>query len=148
MYTCILAATDGSERGDKAVATGIKMAKALNAKLAVANVGVPYAPPVYAGEFVPAAVESPEEHEMRVRESANRILSQAREQAEAAGVACSVEFEFADSPYEALIALAEKRGCDLIVTSSHGRGGLSALLLGSETQKLLQHTKIDLLVTR
>ena len=148
MYRHIMAATDGSELADKAVGCGIKLAASLNARLTIAHIGIPYSPPVYAGDIVPASLVSPEEHEQRVREAADKILTHGRERAEAAGVTTSVVFDYGDAPHETLIALAEKNGCDLIVMASHARRGLGALLLGSETQKVLSHTKIDVLVIR
>ena len=61
--------------------------------------------------------------------------------AEVAGVACDVVYERNDSPYEAIIRVAEHRGCDLIMMASHGRRGVGALLIGSETQKVLTHSE-------
>lgn len=148
MYQHILAATDGSELADKAVEKSIRLAAAVQCRLTVAHIGVPYSPPVYAGDIVPATLVSPEEHEQRVREAADRILGHARSQAKAAGVAVSVAFEYGESPHETLVALAMREGCDLIVMASHARVGLAALLFGSETQKVMTHTAIDMLVIR
>ncbi len=148
MYQHIMAATDGSELADKAVAAGIRLAASLKARLTIAHIGIPYTPPVYAGDIVPATLVSPEEHEQRVREAADKILTHCRERAEAAGVDANTVFDYGEVPHETLVALAEKGGCDLIVMASHARRGLGALLLGSETQKVLTHTKIDVLVIR
>ncbi len=71
-----------------------------------------------------------------------------KKSAEDAGVACDVVFERNDSPYEAIIHVAEQKGCDLIMMASHGRKGVGALVLGSETQKVLTHSKIPVLVVR
>ena len=71
-----------------------------------------------------------------------------KKSAEDAGVACDVVFERSDSPYEAIIRVAEQKGCDLIMMASHGRKGVGALVLGSETQKVLTHSKIPVLVVR
>ncbi len=148
MYKHILAATDGSELADKAVAKSIALASTLGCRLTIAHIGVPYSPPVYAGDIVPATLVSPEEHEQRVREAADRILGHARTQAEAAGVTVSVAFEYGESPHETLVAMAMKDSCDLIVMASHARRGLAALLFGSETQKVMTHSAIDMLVIR
>lgn len=148
MYRHIMVATDGSELADKALDKSIGLARDLRARLTIAHIGVPYSPPVYAGDIVPATLVSPEEHEQRVREAADRILGHGRAQAEAAGVTASVVFDYGESPHETLIALAGKGGCDLIVMASHARRGLAALLLGSETQKVMTHSAIDLLVIR
>ena len=64
------------------------------------------------------------------------------------GVACDVVLETTDQPYEAIVKVAEQKGCDLIMMASHGRRGVGALLLGSETQKVLTHSKIPVLVYR
>jgi nucleotide-binding universal stress UspA family protein len=68
--------------------------------------------------------------------------------AKAAGVACETACEKSDQPYEAIVEAAQARGCDLIVMASHGRRGVGALLLGSDTQKVLTHSKIPVLVYR
>lgn len=148
MYHHILAATDGSELADKAVGKSIALAAALKCRLTIAHIGVPYSPPVYAGDIVPATLVSPEEHEQRVREAADRILGHARSQAEAAGVTATVAFEYGESPHETLVEIAMKDACDLIVMASHARRGLAALLFGSETQKVLTSSAIDMLVIR
>jgi nucleotide-binding universal stress UspA family protein len=75
-------------------------------------------------------------------------LDWVKKSAEDAGVACDVVFERNDSPYEAIIHVAEQKGCDLIMMASHGRKGVGALVLGSETQKVLTHSKIPVLVVR
>lgn len=148
MYQHILAATDGSELADKAVGKSITLAAALKCRLTIAHIGVPYSPPVYAGDIVPATLVSPEEHEQRVREAADRILGHARTEAEAAGVTVSIAFEYGESPHETLVDMAMKERCDLIVMASHARRGLAALLFGSETQKVMTHSAIDMLVIR
>lgn len=148
MYQHILAATDGSELSDKAVEKSIHLAAALKCRLTIAHIGVPYSPPVYAGDIVPATLVSPEEHEQRVREAADRILGHARSQAEEADVAVTVAFEYGESPHETLVAMAIRERCDLIVMASHARRGLAALLFGSETQKVMSNSAIDMLVIR
>ena len=77
MYRHILIATDGSTLAEKAVDSGTKLAAALGAKLTVAHVGAPYAPPLYAGDFVPSTFLSSEEHEARVKEAARWRISSA-----------------------------------------------------------------------
>jgi nucleotide-binding universal stress UspA family protein len=68
--------------------------------------------------------------------------------AKKAGVACAIVCERSDYPYEVIIRVAEQKGCDLIMMASHGRRGVGAVLLGSETQKVLTHSKIPVLVYR
>ncbi len=148
MYKHVLIATDGSTLAEKAVDCGTKLAAALGAKLTVAHVGAPYAPPLYAGDFVPSTFLSSEEHEARVREAAGEILRRAAAHAEKEHVSCNTDFAVADHPYEGVLEIARRNQCDLIVMASHGRSGWSAVLLGSETQKMLAHSPIAVLVVR
>jgi len=148
MYRHILIATDGSELAEKAVDCGTKLAAALGAKLTVAHVGAPYAPPLYAGDFVPSTFLSSEEHEARVREAADEILQRAAAHAARENVTCNTDFAVADHPYVGVLEIAQRNQCDLIVMASHGRSGWSAVLLGSETQKMLAHSPVAVLVVR
>ena len=75
-------------------------------------------------------------------------LSAIEKAAQEAGVPCETVCEISDHPYETIIRAAEKRGCDLIMMASHGQRGVKGLLLGSETQKVLTHSKIPVLVHR
>ena len=81
-------------------------------------------------------------------EDAQKILDGAATKAEAAGVQCTTAYAIASAPWEAILAAARKHKCDAIVMASHGRRGLSAVLLGSETQKVLTHTKLPVIVVR
>ena len=148
MYRHILVATDGSALAEKAVSCGTRLAAALGARLTAAHVGAPYAPPLYAGDFVPSTFLSSEEHEARVREAAEEILKRAAAQAAKENVPCTTDFAVADHPYEGVIEIAERNHCDLIVMASHGRSGWSAVLLGSETQKMLSRCRTAVLVVR
>jgi nucleotide-binding universal stress UspA family protein len=84
----------------------------------------------------------------RYKELADTYLAAIEKEAGETGVACEVFYEKNDSPYEAIIRVAEQKGCDLIMMASHGRRGVGALLLGSETQRVLTHSKIPVLVYR
>lgn len=148
MYQHILVATDGSALAEKAVNHGTQLAAALGAKVTAAHVGAPYAPPLYAGDFVPSTFLSSEEHETRVREAAEEILKRAAAVCAKKNVPCNTDFAVADHPYEGVVEIAERNQCDLIVMASHGRSGWSAVLLGSETQKMLARSKVDVLVVR
>lgn len=79
---------------------------------------------------------------------AEKILKQALNNAQSAGIAASTRLVFNDHPYEAIMEVAEQEGCDLIIMASHGRKGVSGLLLGSETQKVLTHSAIPVLIYR
>ena len=82
------------------------------------------------------------------RENAKVHLAALTKGAQNEAVACNVVMETSDQPYEVIIRVAEQKGCDLIMMASHGRRGVGALLLGSETQKVLTHSKIPVLVYR
>jgi nucleotide-binding universal stress UspA family protein len=88
------------------------------------------------------------EHAQRSEASARTALGQAEQAARAAGVTCAVLHKVGDSPWQEIIAAAGEAGCDLIFMASHGRGGVAALVVGSETHKVLTHSKIPVLVVR
>lgn len=88
------------------------------------------------------------EHEEEAREIAQKMISALEQRARAGGVDCDGLVVIGDRPYEEIIGNADKLGCDLIMMASHGRMGLGATLLGSETQKVLTHAKIPVLVVR
>jgi len=87
-------------------------------------------------------------HNEQVKKHAESVLSRAVDAAKQAGVPCDTMQVGNARPYQAIIAAASDRGCDLIVMASHGRGGLSAVVLGSVTNKVLTHTKTPVLVYR
>lgn len=145
MYTNILIPTDGSELGGKAVQHGIALAARIGAKAAVLTV----LPPFHTFTTDTQMIEdTPAGYQARMRERADRTLGSAAGAAQAAGVACeTVQLEH-EHPWRAIIDTADQKGCDLIVMASHGRHGISALVLGSETAKVLTHCRIPVLVHR
>lgn len=148
MYKRILIGTDGSPLSDHAVQQGVELANALKAPLVIATVGAPYTPPLYAGDLVPNNYVTADAHDEHVRAAGQEILDTAAEVAKQAGLSVETAFEIADEPADGLIKIARDKNADLIVVASHGRGGLSALLLGSATRRLLSSANIDLLVVR
>jgi len=144
MYQRILVPTDGSSITDKAIAAAIGLAGRLGATIEVLTVIDAY-PYGVVSEIEPVP---PSDHREAQQRIASRRLQQVAEACEAAGVACSVHTAEAAHPYEAIIEHAREHACDLIVMASHGRRGVSALLLGSETQKVLTHTAVPVLVVR
>jgi nucleotide-binding universal stress UspA family protein len=145
MYKHILLPTDGSDLSATAVRDGIKFAKEAGARVTALHV----TPPFHPSEITPSALNAHlAEHEARVKESARRALAVATEAAAAAGVPCATVHRMSHSPYEEIIKVAAEAGCDLIFMASHGRRGVAALLLGSETNKVLTHSKVPVLVTR
>jgi nucleotide-binding universal stress UspA family protein len=92
--------------------------------------------------------DTPDEYKKRVATLTGKYLKAAKDAATAAGVACDVVQVEHEHPYETIIDTARKRGCDAIVMASHGRRGVSAVVLGSETVKVLTHSNIPVVVVR
>ena len=138
MYTHILIPTDGSELAGKAVQHGMALAKLIGAKVTLLTVLPP--------EMITTDTQMNEIRKERMQKDAEEILGAVVMQA--AGFACeTIQVEHED-PYQAIIDTADSKGCDLIVMASHGRRGISAIVLGSETVKVLTHCKIPVLVYR
>jgi nucleotide-binding universal stress UspA family protein len=144
MFNRILVPTDGSDITKKAVATAIKLARSTNAKLYTLSVKEPF-PYSAISEMQPTPPQ--EFFDAQERIAAARV-KEVRDMAESAGLACDAHTVEGLHPWEAIIEHAQRQECDLIVMSSHGRRGVTALLLGSETQKVLTHTTIPVLVVR
>ncbi len=147
MFQSILVPTDGSDFSNKAVSTAARLAHSLHAKLLVLHVRSPIESPHHVeggalthlgGKIVMQEIEDEE----------RKLLDAALEIAAADGTAAEMAFVDGYSTYDAIIRIAREQHCDLIVMASHGRRGLSGLLIGSETQKVLTHTTIPVLVTR
>jgi nucleotide-binding universal stress UspA family protein len=145
MFKHILLPTDGSELSAAAIQQGVRFAKSIGAKVTGLCVMPLQRPFFYETEIPMAALEQAAE---RCKKLAETFLAAVEKEAREAGVACDVVYERHDSPYEAIIRVAEQKGCDLIMMASHGRRGVGALLIGSETQKVLTHSKIPVLVYR
>lgn len=144
MYKRILVPTDGSERSVKAVEGAARFARPLGATLVVMSVVEPYSYTNLA-EYRP---ESIEQYDERVTAEAEERLEAARKIAVAAGVEVKTVMVKSFSPAEAIIEQAEKNGCDIIFMASHGRKGIAAVLLGSETQKVLTNSHFPVMVYR
>src|SRR5262245_38794794 len=142
MFRHILIPTDGSELAEHAVMNGLSLAKFVGAKVTVVNAEEPFAGDPFSSET--RALEQLAEH----KEQVESVLSRAADAAKKVGVPCDTMQVANTEPHQAIIATASDRGCDLIVMASHGRGGLSAVVLGSVTNKVLAHTKIPVLVYR
>lgn len=146
MFKNILVPTDGSEQSRDAVKTGIELAKVHGARVTGVHVIPDYHLLIaYEGAFDPLTEERIEQ-EAKAR--AEVYLGDIREAAKAADVPCSTVCETSDHPYEAILRVCEAANCDLILMTSHGRKGLAAVLLGSETRKVLTHAKVPVLVVR
>lgn len=144
MYRNILVPTDGSDITAKAVQTAITLAKTLGARLSTISVKEPF-PYSAISEMQP--VPPQEFYDAQERIAAARVKAVA-DAATSQGLACAGHTVEALHPWEAITDHAKAQGCDLIVMASHGRRGVSALLLGSETQKVLTHCDVPILVVK
>jgi nucleotide-binding universal stress UspA family protein len=144
MYQRILFPTDGSEITTKALKQALSMAKLTGAELCVLAVKEPF-PYSAISEMQPVPPQEFFDAQERVAAARVKTVSEA---AAAAGVKTSGHTVEGLHPWEAILEHAKARGCDLIVMASHGRRGVSALLLGSETQKVLTHSTLPVLVVR
>jgi nucleotide-binding universal stress UspA family protein len=147
MYTNLLVATDGSKHSEKAVAHAIGLAGKLGARVTAFYAAPDYPEPVYS-EGIIYEVMSRKDYAAMATADAQKILAQVAKKAAAAKVECETRHALSRAPWEAILAAAKKNKCDAIVMGSHGRGGLAALFLGSETQKVLAHSKLPVIVAR
>jgi len=139
MHTHILIPTDGSDLSDEAIQYGTALAKAVNAKVTGVTVSSPFHFLSVEPDVVADTLESYRE---RMTTVAAQRLAKVKEAANTAGVGCEVVHVEHEHPYRAIIDVANTRSCDLIVMASHGRRGISAIVLGSETLKVLTHSAI------
>ena len=150
MFKHILVPTDGSALSEQTVARAVLFAKECGSRVTFF-----YAQPAFELSFggegaliILFSPDFPKRYAKAAEEKADYILKCARTMAERAGVIADTDTIVSALPYKAIIESAEQRGCDLIIMASHGRHGVAGLLLGSETQKVLIHSKIPVLVNR
>ncbi len=145
MFKHILIPTDGSELSNIAIANGVKFAKEIKAKITGLTVTPPFH--IFAVESMQVA-DTPERYLADSQALAERNLNVIMKAAGEAGVECEVLHCSSEHPYQEIVKTAQERGCDVIFQASHGRRGVGALIMGSETQKVLTHSKIPVLVYR
>ena len=145
MYANILIPTDGSELSGQATAHGVALAKRLDSRITVLTVSPPFHILTTDTQMIE---DTRAAYQVRMLAQAGWILGAAGQVAQSAGVACSTVHAEHEHPYQAILDTAESRGCDLIVMASHGRRGVAAILIGSETLKVLTHCRIPVLVHR
>lgn len=147
MFKNILVPTDGSALSRKAVKGAVRLAKEQKARITAVYASPPYTPA--AGEAMPVVhFETSKAYEARIGAVARRYLGFVKKAASAARVRCEVVHVTSDFPYQDIIRIAARKKCDLIYMASHGRRGMSRLILGSEASKVLAHSKIPVLVER
>ncbi|MSO93951.1 MAG: universal stress protein [Rhodospirillales bacterium] len=147
MFKHILIPTDGSPLSRRAVAMGVKLAKSAGARVTGVFAAPPATPVVYA-DSLPVGYATVQQQEKMIQKSAARYLGVIEQAAKKSGVPCECVQVISDFPADVILAVAKKKKCDLIVMASHGRRGLRGVLLGSETQKVLTHSRVPVLVSR
>jgi nucleotide-binding universal stress UspA family protein len=147
MYKHILIPVDSSKLSEVAVKNGIAFARSIHARVTGFTAVPEYQIPNEL-EVMNRSAISIDEHNKRSRKKAQSVLRKVTARARAAGVRCETDYVLSDRPDEAIVRAAKKHGCDLILMASHGRSGLSALVLGSETRGVLGKSKIPTLVYR
>jgi nucleotide-binding universal stress UspA family protein len=145
LYQNILIPTDGSELANKAVEHGVRLAKEIAAKVTAVTVTEPF----HVISVAPRQLEyTRSEYKRHTDAVAAKALGVVKDAAERAGVACDMLHVEHEHVYQAIIDAASAKGCDLIAMASHGRHGIAAVVLGSETVKVLTHSKVPVLVYR
>ena len=148
MFKHILVPTDGSRLSAKAVKVAVKLAKQIGAKLTGVYVIPPYVPPMYGEAAIYVPEITPRRYKELSEKEAKKALAVVEIDAQTARVPCKTLWLTDDQAWKGITRSAKSRKCDLIVMASHGRRGLSGLLLGSETTKVLTHSKVPVLVCR
>jgi nucleotide-binding universal stress UspA family protein len=153
MICHILIPTDGSKLSERAVEQGMKFAKALGAKVTGLHViprfhAFTYRTQVLLSYHMALPVDSEAAYKQTTRACAKKFQQFIKRAAAKEDVACDTLHVRDDQPFRAIIAAAKKKGCDLILMASHGHSGIGGLLLGNETQKVLTHSHIPVLVYR
>ena len=147
MFKNILVPTDGSSLSVRAIKSAVRLAKEQNARVTGFFVGPEWQPNVHPDASTTGFV-SPAQHAAYVQRMAERHLAAVKKSAAGAGVRCDCLHVTGSYPYEAIVKAAKKHRCDLICMASHGRRGISRLILGSETSKVLAHSEVPVLVIK
>jgi len=148
MYKNILVPTDGSPLSLKAARVAARLAGELRASITAVYVTLEGVPSAFSGGTIYASAVLGRQYEQLLEKQAKTALAAVEAEARRAGVPVKRVHRVARHPWRAILATARARGCDLIVMASHGRGGAQSLLLGSETAKVLAHSKLAVLVCR
>lgn len=148
MFKRILVTTDGSTLSKKAVKSAISLAKSSGAQLVALHVVPRYPTSYFEGGMATLTSDDVGRIEKAWADHGRSLVDAVQEQAAAAGVTTRATITSSDLVAEAIVAAARKHKCDLVVMASHGRRGIKRLLLGSETQHVLTHSDIPVLVLR
>jgi nucleotide-binding universal stress UspA family protein len=147
VFQNFLVPTDGSELSLRAVSAAVSLAAEVGARLIFFH-ALPDPDSSIYGEAALVRTMDPEIFEKMVNDRASGVLERAQTVARDAGVSSERAVSVSDQAYEGIIAAAKAHGCDLILMASHGYSGVKGLLLGSQTQKVLTHSTIPVLVYR
>jgi nucleotide-binding universal stress UspA family protein len=145
MFTHILIPVDDDPGSKRAIEIGVALARGIGARVTGFHAMTEFN---HAGIVEELLEPPPDELQRFAQAHADKLLAPLRREAERAGVPCKTLARRGDRPYEAIIEAATARGCDLIVMASHGRRGIAKLVLGSQTQQVLNHVGISVLVVR
>ena len=148
MFKHILVCTDGSKLSDKAVDAAIRLAKDFGARLTAFHATQDYPANAYAEYALVAGSITPKQWADEQKKRAQQVLGKVEARAKKNNLKCDSRFGTNTDPHTAILAAAKKFRCDLIVMASHGRRGIQSLILGSETNKVLTHGKLPVLVYR
>ncbi len=146
MYKHILIPTDGSKLSAVAAVAGVKLAKSVGAKVTGFFAPPPATPLEFKG-LLPAYID-PREHAKAIEKATQKHLEVIERAAKSAGVRCATASITSDYPADAILAAAKQHGCDLIYIASHGHRGFRASNLGTQTQKVLEQSKVPVLMHR
>ena len=148
MYKHILVPTDGSKLSLKAAKEAAALAKMLKAKITAVYVIEPFTPPLMVeGAMLPGPL-TPEQYDAAAARVAAEALKKVQKAADDEKVPCAAVSTTGRQPWEGILRTAKAKKCDVIVMGSHGRGAIAGMLLGSETSKVLAHSKTPVLVCR
>jgi nucleotide-binding universal stress UspA family protein len=147
MFKHILVPIDGSTLSLRAAKNAVRFAKVHGARITAFYAAPEYHPNI-SGDYMPPNFVPPAEFKKQVRKTVDKYLGQVKKLAAVGKVRCAGLYVSDDSPYQAIIKAAKANKCDLIFMASHGRSGITGLLIGSETNKVLTHCKLPVLVYR
>jgi nucleotide-binding universal stress UspA family protein len=148
MFRNILVPTDGSPLSRRAVKRAIQLAKEQKGRLTAYYVAPTWKPKAGDDDAISFRMISPQQHADIVKRAADRILNAVKRASAKANVPCTCSYSMGDYPYLKIVEAANRNGCDLILMATHGRRGISKLLLGSETTKVLAHATVPVMVCR
>lgn len=147
MFKNILIPTDGSPQSQKAATVGVELARSLGAKVTGFFAAPPATPIVYR-DHLPVGFAQPGEHAEMIEKTGRKYLEFIEQAANRSGVQYESVYGTSDYPADAILEMAEKKACDVIVMATHSEGGLRDMVLGSVAQKVLNRAKVPVMVLR